>query len=146
MTCARCGYEVRPFDRFCRKCGAPLEVTVRTLPHPIRVVPAARGTHTTRPSLSILNGRVAGSIYALDQAITRVGRDPANDVFLDDVTVSRRHAEIRRHEDGTFAIVDLDSLNGTYVNGLRTVGVTALADGARVQIGRYVALFYGPVR
>ncbi len=81
------------------------------------------------------SGPTAGARYLLDTDVTTVGRHPEADIFFDDVTVSRRHAEITR--DGTtFEIVDQRSLNGTYVNGER-VDRAALAQrlrGARRQV------------
>ena len=67
------------------------------------------------------------------------GRQPESDIFLDDVTVSRQHAEFRRAAH-TYSIVDLKSLNGTYVNGER-VHRAALAGGDDVQIGKFRMTF-----
>ena len=63
----------------------------------------------------VKRGPNAGSRFLLDQPVTSAGRHPGSDIFLDHVTVSRRHAEFRR-EDGKFWLVDIGSLNGTYVN------------------------------
>jgi pSer/pThr/pTyr-binding forkhead associated (FHA) protein len=76
----------------------------------------------------------------LDQDVTTVGRHPNADIFLDDVTVSRRHAEFHRHEK-TFQIKDLASLNGTYFDGVR-IENALLEDGAEVQIGKFRLTFY----
>ena len=65
--------------------------------------------------LVVKRGPNAGSRFLLDQASTSAGRHPDSDIFLDDVTVSRRHAEFRL-ESGEFQVVDVGSLNGTYVN------------------------------
>ncbi len=80
-------------------------------------------------------GPGAGSRFLLDSDVTSAGRHPDADVFLDDVTVSRRHAEFVRA--GTvFEVVDLGSLNGTYVDGER-IDRARVSDGAEVQLGKY---------
>ena len=96
-----------------------------------------------RPSLRVLNGRLAGSAYALARPTVRLGRDPSNEIFLDDVTVSRRHAEMRERGD-RWQIIDLGSLNGTYVERVRIEGPVWLRESARVRIGRYELVFHGP--
>ncbi len=90
--------------------------------------------------LIVRRGPTVGARFLLDIAVTVAGRHPDAEIFLDDVTVSRRHAEIIR--DGvTFSIRDLDSLNGTYLDGERTAqGV--LSDGSEIQIGKYRMTFY----
>jgi pSer/pThr/pTyr-binding forkhead associated (FHA) protein len=90
--------------------------------------------------LMVKRGPNAGSTFMLEREATSVGRNPESDVFLDDVTVSRRHAEFRRH-DGGFYVHDVGSLNGTYVNGER-VDVTKLASGDEVQIGKFKLVFF----
>jgi pSer/pThr/pTyr-binding forkhead associated (FHA) protein len=67
--------------------------------------------------------------------VTSAGRHPDSDIFLDDVTVSRRHVEFRRESDG-FAVYDVGSLNGTYVNRER-IDSAVLAGGDEVQIGKF---------
>ena len=78
--------------------------------------------------------------YLLDTAVTTVGRHPEADIFFDDVTVSRRHAEITR-TGGFFELVDQRSLNGSYVNGER-VDRAVLDDGAEVRIGKFRLNFF----
>ena len=89
--------------------------------------------------LVVKRGPNAGSRFLLDQATTSAGRHPDSDIFLDDVTVSRRHAEFRR-EGSVFTVSDVGSLNGTYVNRERIDTVT-LAGGDEVQIGKFRLLF-----
>nr|WP_188806384.1 FHA domain-containing protein [Citricoccus zhacaiensis] len=81
-----------------------------------------------------------GARFLLDQDSTMAGRHPNADIFLDDVTVSRKHAEFRRSGEG-FVIVDSGSLNGTYVNHDRVDSV-ALRSGMEVQIGKFRLTFY----
>lgn len=89
--------------------------------------------------LVVKRGPNAGSRFLLDQPVTSAGRHPDSDIFLDEVTSSRRHAEFRR-ENGTFRIVDLDSLNGTYVNR-KPVASAMLANGDEIQIGNFRLVF-----
>lgn len=90
--------------------------------------------------LIVRRGPTVGARFLLDVNVTTAGRHPDAEIFLDDVTVSRRHAEIRR--SGTsFLVYDLDSLNGTYLDGERaTEG--SLTDGSEIQIGKYRMTFY----
>lgn len=90
--------------------------------------------------LIVRRGPNAGARFLLDREVTTVGRHPEADIFLDDVTVSRRHAEFRR-AGSSFDIVDLSSLNGTYYNGSR-IESQVIADGAEVQIGKFRLTFY----
>ena len=91
--------------------------------------------------LVVRRGANQGARFLLDQDVTVAGRHPAVDIFLDDVTVSRRHAEFLRN--GTsFAVKDLGSLNGTYCNGERIQGSTPLTDGIEVQVGKYRLTFF----
>jgi pSer/pThr/pTyr-binding forkhead associated (FHA) protein len=89
--------------------------------------------------LVVKRGPNAGSRFLLDQAITSAGRHPDSDIFLDDVTVSRRHAEFRL-ENNEFHVVDVGSLNGTYVNR-EPVDSAVLANGDEVQIGKFRLVF-----
>lgn len=90
--------------------------------------------------LVVRRGPNIGARFLLDADVTTVGRHPEADIFLDDVTVSRRHAEFLRH--GTvFQVKDLGSLNGTYYDGVR-IDTALLSDGAEVQVGKYRLTFY----
>lgn len=94
--------------------------------------------------LVVKRGPNAGSRFLLDRETTNAGRHPESDIFLDDVTVSRRHAEFRR-EGNDFVVVDVGSLNGTYVNR-EPVDTSVLANGDEVQIGKFRLVFLtGPV-
>lgn len=90
--------------------------------------------------LVVRRGPNAGSRFLLDVPTTSAGRHPDSDIFLDDVTVSRRHAEFRR-DAGEFVVVDVGSLNGTYVNRDR-IDHVALKNGDEVQIGKYRLVFF----
>ncbi|NYE93940.1 pSer/pThr/pTyr-binding forkhead associated (FHA) protein [Psychromicrobium silvestre] len=86
------------------------------------------------------SGPNQGARFLLDSDVTLAGRHPDADVFLDDVTVSRRHVEFRREGNG-FRVVDAGSLNGTYVNGDR-VDSLLLRSGNEVQIGKFRLTYY----
>jgi len=89
--------------------------------------------------LLVMRGPNAGSRFRLDGDLTTAGRHPDSDIFLDDVTVSRRHAEFYRHGAG-FTVRDVGSLNGTYVNRER-IEEAELTGGDEVQIGKFRLLF-----
>jgi hypothetical protein len=89
--------------------------------------------------LLVMRGPNAGSRFRLDNDLTTAGRHPDSDIFLDDVTVSRRHAEFSRHGT-TFTVRDVGSLNGTYVNRER-IEEADLTGGDEVQIGKFRLLF-----
>ena len=89
--------------------------------------------------LLVMRGPNAGSRFRLDGDLTTAGRHPDSHIFLDDVTVSRRHAEFYRHGP-RFTVRDVGSLNGTYVNQER-IAEAELTGGAEVQIGKFRLLF-----
>jgi len=157
VFCTACGTENSPDSRFCAQCGAPLTSGASrpggadaTSIISAGVGPAADGdgefsTEAHQRAIDALSpgsallvvkrGPNAGSRFLLDQDVTTAGRHPDSDIFLDDVTVSRRHVEFRRDGSG-FAVYDVGSLNGTYVNRER-IDSAALADGDEVQIGKF---------
>ncbi|ATD71201.1 MULTISPECIES: glycogen accumulation regulator GarA [Gordonia] len=104
--------------------------------------PAETGVERLAPGTALLvvkRGPNAGSRFLLDQPTTSAGRHPDSDIFLDDVTVSRRHAEFRLG-DNEFQVVDVGSLNGTYVNR-EPVDTASLSNGDEVQIGKFRLVF-----
>ena len=105
-------------------------------------VPAS-GSDITPPlgvgMLIVKRGPNAGARFLLDQPTTSAGRHPESDIFLDDVTVSRRHAEFRL-DDGKYVVVDVGSLNGTYVNR-EPRNSEVLSSGDEVQIGKFRLVF-----
>jgi len=90
--------------------------------------------------LVVAHGPAAGARFLLDSEVTSAGRHPNSDIFLDDITVSRRHADFTKVDDG-FQVRDVGSLNGTYVNRSRIESV-ALRNGDEVQIGKYRMMFF----
>ncbi len=114
------------------------------VPFGVELTDAEQAAITSLPSGSALllvrAGALAGARYLLDSDVTTIGRHPEADIFFDDVTVSRRHAEITRA--GTaFEIIDQRSLNGTYVNGER-VDRSELANGFELRIGKFRLNFF----
>jgi len=91
--------------------------------------------------LIVRRGPNTGARFLLDADVTIAGRHPDADIFLDDVTVSRKHAEFRR-EGTSFTVRDLGSLNGLFFNGERAEGPMALVDGSEVQVGKFRLTFY----
>jgi len=91
--------------------------------------------------LLVQRGPDAGSRFLLDAEQVSVGRHPSSDIFLDDISVSRRHAVFTRR-DGGYVISDLGSLNGTYVNRDRIDGDILLSGGDEVQIGKYRLIYF----
>jgi pSer/pThr/pTyr-binding forkhead associated (FHA) protein len=89
--------------------------------------------------LIVRRGPSAGTKFTFDTDVVTVGRHQQSDVFLNDITVSRRHAELRK-EDKRYAVTDLGSLNGTYVNRAR-VDSSVLASGDELQVGKFRLLF-----
>lgn len=101
--------------------------------------PGVDGLPSGSALLVVKRGPNAGSRFLLDQDATSAGRHPDSDIFLDDVTVSRRHAEFRKNGE-EFEVVDVGSLNGTYVNR-EPKNSAVLANGDEIQIGKFRLVF-----
>jgi len=143
VICARCGHRNEATARFCSACGAALAGPGEDTTATMRVVAdagAATGTEGGPGVLVVTRGPNAGSTYRVQGPSTTLGRHPDSDVFLDDITVSRRHAVIEVTGDAT-RIRDVGSLNGTYLNRRRVEEAT-LVDGDELQIGRFVLRFH----
>ena len=111
------------------------------LPQPDTSIVASReGLPPGTALLVVKRGPTAGSRLVLDKAVTSAGRHPDSDIVLDDTTVSRRHAEFRMQDNDDIQIVDVGSLNGTYVNRVPVDSAT-LADGDEVQLGKFRLVF-----
>jgi pSer/pThr/pTyr-binding forkhead associated (FHA) protein len=145
VICPRCGHDNPQDARFCSSCGAPLPGDDATTTMSLTAVEAAEDTDDLAkfldglpPGVGLLvvrHGPNAGSSYRVVGARTTIGRHPDSDIFLDDITVSRRHVAIEK-VDTTFRLRDAGSLNGTYVNRER-VDDAELHHGDEVQIGKY---------
>ena len=151
MRCRRCGHLNDSAANYCSSCGAPLgggeddEATLSLAALEDRQALEAEfgGLLDELPvgvgMVVVRRGPNQGSSFMLDRTVTSLGRHPDSDIFLDDVTVSRRHAEITRNDRG-YEVRDAGSLNGTYVDHER-VDVAALQDLNELQIGRFVLTF-----
>jgi FHA domain/zinc-ribbon domain len=160
VFCTSCGAENPPGSRFCANCGRellgstgsatppPTGADVTTTLSAVSVGPDSEqefspeahqgAVDALTPGSALLvvkRGPNAGSRFLLDQDVTTAGRHPDSDIFLDDVTVSRRHAEFRR-EGGGYTVHDVGSLNGTYVNR-EPIDAAPLSGGDEVQIGKF---------
>ena len=166
IYCARCGRPNSDSARFCSNCGTQLAGTGQM---PAASGLGERPGETTSTLslgrsddvdfgddlfpdsaslgalpegsalLVVMRGPNAGSRFRLDGGLTTAGRHPDSDIFLDDVTVSRRHAEFERR-GAYFHVRDVGSLNGTYVNRER-IEEAQLTGGDEVQIGKFRLLF-----
>ena len=106
-------------------------------------VPTLEELPTGSALLVVTRGPNAGARFLLDRDFMAAGRHPDSDIFLDNITVSRRHAEFRR-ENGKFRIVDAGSLNGTYINR-QPVDSAVLANRDEIQIGKFrLVVFTAP--
>jgi hypothetical protein len=151
VTCRRCGEILNANANFCWSCGAPQHdsSSPETIAIPVvavedRLDPDASVEPESRQEdiLVVASGELAGQRYVLVNDIVTVGRHEASDVFLDDVSVSRHHCLFTKTASGRITVRDLNSLNGTYVNGAR-VEETTLHSSDEVQIGKFKLIFWG---
>ena len=152
VSCDRCGHQNPVGSNFCSSCGTQLadDADHRTamiaidddaeVGGPANAIELDRSLFPPDTGiLVVLQGPKAGSRYALDSALITAGRHPDSDIFLDDVTVSRRHVELRREAD-QYVVRDVGSLNGTYVNRER-IDEVVLRDGDELQVGKFKLVF-----
>jgi pSer/pThr/pTyr-binding forkhead associated (FHA) protein len=167
--CTNCGHDNPDGSNFCAQCGAPLSAARTQPPAPSRVstgdttrtIPAVVDDQTGEnlrpvdeaavdalPSGSALlivqRGPNAGSRFLLDHDETVAGRHVDSDIFLDDISVSRRHVQFLRTEEGV-RVKDLGSLNGTYVNR-ELVDEALLQPEDEVQIGKFRLVYYASAK
>ncbi len=153
MKCKNCGNPLEPGSSKCAVCGAEsfsntvMQEPTSTLTvvdvesgDEIEVVHPPEGVPRGKAVLIIKKGPESGARFVLEKDPTTLGRHPESDIFLDDITVSRRHAEIRRAGTG-FMIADMGSLNGTYVNRERIESVE-LRNGDEIQVGKFRMLYF----
>ena len=114
------------------------------MPSADSTVPDLMGENAlVHPTLTIVKGPSTGQVFELDESDITLGRDPKNSVFLNDMTVSRKHAHIDLTgiASGYASIEDLGSLNGTWVDGA-IVNKALLKDGSTIQIGTFRMIFH----
>ncbi|MGH9190401.1 MAG: FHA domain-containing protein [Acidimicrobiales bacterium] len=153
VYCNQCGHRNAEGANFCSSCGgllepemgdettvtfAPVEASADGVEEELSVTLGELGESTA--VLVVKRGPNAGSKFVLNSGVTTAGRHPDSDVFLDDITVSRRHAEIVASHAG-YTVRDAGSLNGTYVNRER-IEEGPLANGDEVQIGKFRLVFF----
>ncbi|MHB1535485.1 MAG: FHA domain-containing protein [Acidimicrobiales bacterium] len=155
IFCNRCGHRNPEGSNFCSSCGAVLERPGETdlATTTIKLTPVESSGEASDEELVVHLGHAvdglgvlvvkrgpnAGSRFVLESEVTTLGRHPESDIFLDDVTVSRRHAEVTMRE-GSFGVRDVGSLNGTYLNRER-IEAAEMHTGDELQIGKFRLVF-----
>lgn len=138
--CPVCQSPVSPEDSVCRVCGFKLMgKTSRFEPVDSQPLEVKTSERLGKASLRTIRGSQVGAVYGLGNGITTIGRDPECTVFLNDMTVSREHANIA-FEQGCYVIRDERSFNGVWVNN-KNVEAKTLQDGDIVQIGAFAFIF-----
>jgi hypothetical protein len=138
--CPECGAEVSPAMRFCTECGTKLDLGQSTVSYAPSfgedLEPTGPGAEAAALiEMDQVEGTAGRRMHDLGDEVVTVGRGQESSIFLDDVTVSRKHAEIVHGESG-YRIRDVGSLNGTYVNRVR-VDAVDLRNGDEIQVGKY---------
>lgn len=147
IACPQCGNQNKEGSKFCNRCGSKLpgakrlEDTVSFAPveqeeEEITISPEAPAEGTI---LVVKKGPNPGEKFPLLKEEITLGRDPKSDIFLNDITVSRKHARITQ-EGQAFSLSDLGSLNGTYLNSERIERET-LKHGDEIQVGKFKLVF-----
>lgn len=153
VFCNQCGHRNPADSVFCSSCGSMLDrpadqtITLAKV-DPLQDAPGTGDDTVVElsqlatgvPSLVVRSGPQAGASFALRDQLTRLGRHPDSEIILDDITVSRRHADIERNGDRC-VVRDAGSLNGTYVNHER-VDEAELRQGDELQIGKFRLVFF----
>lgn len=151
MHCTNCGRSNPEGANFCSTCGAALradDYSDTTVSFVIESEGEADEEFSVpleeleegKAIIMVRRGPEAGTRFIIDKDTVTCGRHPSSDIFLDDVTVSRKHVEIKR-DDGEFSLQDLGSLNGTFVNR-RRVEASPLSNGDEIQIGKFRLVFF----
>jgi pSer/pThr/pTyr-binding forkhead associated (FHA) protein len=153
VFCNQCGHLNPPGANFCSSCGAVLEHSRDQGTTTMTFVPVESAGEVGDDDVTVnldadaslfgvlvvKRGPNAGSRFTMENQVTKVGRHPESDIFLDDVTVSRRHAEFV-HDGDRYLVRDVGSLNGTYLNRDR-LEEAELHSGDEVQIGKFRLVF-----
>lgn len=158
VFCNSCGHRNPPTAAFCSACGSTLDVPAdRTITiakvDPLQDAPGPDDdvmvnlddVSTGLGVLVVRAGAQAGQRFQLRNPLTRLGRHPDSEISLDDITVSRRHAEVERGAEGHYLVRDAGSLNGTYVNQER-IDEVILQHGDELQVGKFRMVFFDSPR
>ncbi|HWJ62232.1 MAG TPA: FHA domain-containing protein [Acidimicrobiales bacterium] len=148
VFCTNCGHRNQAGSNFCSSCGQPLERAVEepaTITFSLdsesgELIEVDLDSVPAGGRLVVTRGPNTGSEWDLEHVITTAGRHPDSDIFLDDVTVSRRHVEIEQTTSGS-VVRDVGSLNGTYLNQQRIEGDTPIANGDELQVGKFKLVY-----
>jgi hypothetical protein len=154
VFCNQCGHRNPPESSFCSSCGGVLDrlddhtITLAKT-DPLLDAPGSGDDVVVNmgelpgdaASLVVRSGAQAGTALSLAATVTRLGRHPDSEISLDDITVSRRHAEVARTPQG-YMVRDAGSLNGTYVNGERIDEPVVLQQGDELQVGKFRLVFF----
>lgn len=148
VICSNCGHRNQTGSNFCSSCGQPLE-RIDDEPATITFTLDAESGEEIQIDLAtvgaggrlvVTRGPNTGAEFDLEHVITTVGRHPDSDIFLDDVTVSRRHVEVEQTPHGSI-VRDVGSLNGTYLNQQRIDGDAPIANGDELQVGKFKLIY-----
>ena len=147
MRCNDCGYENAEDAKVCVSCGVGLKSKQETettmaftpLQEEEKEAPVEVEGISEEAVFVVKRGSTVGQRFPLRGGEITLGRDPQSDIFLNDITVSRKHAKVTM-EQSAIKVSDVGSLNGTYVNGAR-VEVTTLKHGDELQIGKFKLIF-----
>lgn len=127
-----------------KKQGSGENTQIFRMPSTDTTIPDLMGENKpVNPTLTIVKGPHVGETFELDQPVLTLGRDPANGVFLNDMTVSRKHAKMNLENvaSGLATIEDMGSLNGTWVDGA-IVSKARIKDGSTIQVGTFRMVFH----
>ena len=157
VFCNKCGHRNPPESMFCSACGTALDLGADHTISLARVDPLLEAPTpsddvqvdlsqlpTEGAVLIVRSGSQAGDTFVLSSALTRLGRHPDSEIMLDDITVSRRHADVERTANG-YVARDAGSLNGTYVNHER-IEEAPLRQGDELQVGKFRLVFFERVQ
>jgi pSer/pThr/pTyr-binding forkhead associated (FHA) protein len=154
VFCNQCGHRNPPESGFCSSCGAVLDriedhtITIGKI-DPLQDASGPEGDAVVNvadlpegvATLIVRSGPQAGDTLTLSDKVTRLGRHPESEIMLEDITVSRRHAEVERTA-GHYVVRDVGSLNGTYVNQERIDEPTELRHGDELQVGKFRLVYF----
>ncbi len=138
--CRLCGHDNEPDARFCSACGAHLTTDLEGSTQALTTLASDPSAGGPAVELVVVSGHRSGTRFGVEGQTVSIGRHPDSNVFLDDITVSRKHVELLEGATG-YAARDTGSLNGTYVNGTRIDEEQVLTSGDELQVGKFRLLY-----